>query len=195
VHTLHSITSLDGDLVGTSGCSNRTGASYAPPGASNGHFNAQSAPRLDPSVLLLDCPLSTERVMYPISTQFVPIFCSVSSSTYCLPIIATVTTKMIDDVPMTMPRAVRTKRSFEARKLSPASLKISLTALLFMQAILSSPGLFPGLGRMVGYWLRRSAPRDQTRGRHPGFFASKWGQFAAKHLILLRDDSTGSSTR
>ena len=49
---------------------------------------------------------------------------------YCLPVMPMVTTRMTEAVPMTMPSAVSAKRTLLARKLSRASLRISLSTMV-----------------------------------------------------------------
>ena len=50
---------------------------------------------------------------------------------YWRPVCEMATTRMTEAVPMTMPRAVSTKRTFEVRKLSMASLAISLSMMVW----------------------------------------------------------------
>ena len=52
------------------------------------------------------------------------------SSAYCLPVIPTVTTRMIDAEPITMPSMVSRKRALLARKLSTASESTSLNIMV-----------------------------------------------------------------
>ena len=49
---------------------------------------------------------------------------------YCLPVSPMVTTKMSEAVPITMPSAVRAKRTLAAAKESRASAKISLKGMV-----------------------------------------------------------------
>ena len=66
---------------------------------------------------------------YSTSTELVPIFW-ISSEMYCLPVKPMVTTRITDAVPITMPSAVSIKRVLLARKLSPASFRISLMSMV-----------------------------------------------------------------
>jgi len=66
---------------------------------------------------------------YSSSTELVSIFCN-SARMYCLPVRPMVTTRMTEAVPMTMPSAVRAKRSLLELKLSSASLRISLRTMV-----------------------------------------------------------------
>ena len=64
---------------------------------------------------------------YCISTLFGPIF-EISLRAYSLPVSPTVTTSTIEAEPITMPSIVRRNRTFEARKLSTASVIVSRKA-------------------------------------------------------------------
>src|SRR5580658_4593811 len=66
---------------------------------------------------------------YSSSTRLVPMPW-ISLRMYWRPVAEMATTRMTDAVPMTMPSAVSTKRTFDERKLSMASLAISLSMIV-----------------------------------------------------------------
>src|ERR1035437_10905821 len=74
------------------------------------------------------------------------------SMAYCLPVSPTVTTRMIDAEPMTMPTIVRMKRALLARKLSTASEKTSLKPIVVFalaSVVANDFGSSSGLGTFV----------------------------------------------
>ncbi len=80
------------------------------------------------------------------------------SMAYCLPVMPTVTTRMMDAEPMTMPSMVSRKRALLARKLSMASETTSLNIMVVraLARVLSKDlGSRAGLGALVvaiGRW-------------------------------------------
>ena len=89
--------------------------------------------------------------LYCISILFGPRLEMVSSA-YCLPVIPTVTTRMIDAEPMTMPSMVSRNRALLARKLSTASEITSLKIIVVcaLASVLSNDFVSSsGLGTIV----------------------------------------------
>src|ERR1017187_3989881 len=89
--------------------------------------------------------------LYCISILFGPRLEMVSRA-YCLPVSPTVTTRMIDAEPMTMPSMVSRNRALLARKLSTASDMISLNIIVLraLASVLSNDfASSAGLGGVV----------------------------------------------
>ena len=113
------------------------------------------------------------------------------SSAYCLPVIPTVTTRMIDAEPMTMPSMVSRKRALLARKLSTASEITSLKIIVVcaLASVLSNEfASNSGLGTIVVAMVYPSirARRNPILARlivqrvRPGFVPDP----AIRHLLV-----------
>src|SRR5271157_3814039 len=111
--------------------------------------------------------------------------------TYCLPVRPTVTTRIREAVPMTIPRAVRVKRILFRRKVSRATPTISdSTRFLWGRGL---PGIL--LIRLLTHQLRFSGPAGaRGLGSHPHFVSAP-AFHARLRLTLIGELFTWSPPR